>query len=63
MTQETRVLLLSIKSLLMRAVDLIDMACGLGKYRKSVPVTISENDSLAFSGIISEESRLHKEKA
>ena len=54
MSQETRLLLLSIKSLLMRAVDLIDRACQLGKYSKGTPVTISENDSLAFSGRIEE---------
>lgn len=46
MSPETRTLLLSIKSLLLRAVDLIDRACVLGKYKTQM-VEMGDNDSMA----------------
>jgi hypothetical protein len=34
MSSETRILLINIRSLLLKAVDLIERACELGKYAK-----------------------------
>lgn len=47
MTPADRAFLVNIRSLLLRAVDLIDRRCELGKYRPSRPVIIGASDSIA----------------
>jgi hypothetical protein len=48
MTADTqRAFIINIRSLLLKVIDLIDREYKLGKYARSEPVTIGENDSIA----------------
>ena len=54
MTQDEYMFLISIRSILLMAVDKIDRRCGLGKYKPSRPVTLQPTDSIASAAVVTE---------
>ena len=60
MSDKERALLISVRRLLLTAVDLIEKECQLGKYAAPIPVQITPIDSIA--GIIPSETTVESVK-